>query len=232
MSLHVFGGYAVPLANLGGNSNWNTNTEPDRYSYMKSGIPFGADFRYFFNSTKRKLGIGLTASYTMFSTGDLSTTVADVTYTGKITLNDIKIGSKLEYDFMPQKKSNFFVDLDLAVHMLGGKTTSTAAGFTDQTMNNATRFGLGIGLGYDYMFSKGIGIVLNAKFDYINLLGKQDNTAVTPDANTYYLTDKAYTRTNPDNTTTALNAMYLMDVSFTVGLLFDFGDRYKPKVKK
>ena len=223
MKVHVYGGYNVPLGNLAGNSNWATNTAPDRYAYMKSGFNAGADFKYFLGK-KRNIGLLLNAAYNSYNTGDLS--LLGGSYTTKFTLNDVRIGIGAEYDFMPMKKANPFVGIDLTGNFLSGKETFSSGG-TDNTLNSASRFGLAVGAGVDIMISKTFGFVIGAKFDFMNLIGKQDSASIgTLAANTYGLNDKADTEMG-----TAVNAMNFMDFQIYGGVTFAFGQP-KKMVKK
>jgi len=222
MKVHVYGGYNVPLGNLAGNSNWGTNTLPDRYAYMKSGFNAGADFKYFLGK-KRNIGLLINAAYNGYSSGDLTTSGVGV---GTYKLNDVRIGIGAEYDFMPMKKANPFIGIDLTGNFLSGKFTPDAGG-TETTLNSASRFGLAVGAGVDIMINKSFGFVIGAKFDFMNLIGKKayDSTTV-PAANTYYLYDAASTISG-----TSVNAMNFMDLQFYGGVTFAFGQP-KKMVKK
>lgn len=223
MKVHVYGGYNVPLGNLDGNSKWATNTLPDVYAYMKSGFNAGADFKYFLGK-KRNIGLLLNAAYNSYSTGDLAITGSSFTINSK--LNDVRIGIGAEYDFMPMKKANPFIGIDLTGNFLSGKTTSSAGG-TDQTLNSASRFGLAVGAGVDIMVNKSFGFVIGAKFDFMNLIGKQDSASIgTLSANTYGLFDKAGTMNG-----VSYNAQNYMDLQIYGGVTFAFGQP-KKTVKK
>lgn len=223
MKVHVYGGYNVPFGNLDGNSKYGTNTVPDVYAYMKSGFNAGADLKYF-PGKKRNIGLLLNAAYNSYSTGDLAITGSSFTINSK--LNDVRIGIGAEYDFMPMKKANPFIGIDLTGNFLSGKTTSSAGG-TDQTLNSAPRFGLAVGAGVDIMVNKTFGFVIGAKFEFINLIGKQDSAAIgTLPANTYGLYDKAGTMNG-----VSYNAQNYMDLQIYGGVTFAFGQP-KKMVKK
>lgn len=221
MKIHVYGGYNVPLGNLDGNSKYGTNTLPDVYAYMKSGFNAGADFKYFLGK-KRNIGLLLNAAYNGYTTGDLTSN--GVAFgTGK--LNSVRIGIGAEYDFMPMKKANPFIGIDLTGNFLSGKFTPDGGG-AESTLNSASRFGLAVGAGVDIMVNKSFGFVIGAKFDFMNLIGKQDTSAGTNTATTYYLYDKAYTVG-----TVSVNAQNYMDLQFYGGVTFAFGQP-KKMVKK
>ncbi len=215
MKVHVYGGYNVPLGNLGGNSKYNTATLPDVYLYMKSGFNAGADIKYF-PGKKRNIGLLLIAAYNGYSTGDLT---GNAFTDGKRTLNDIRIGIGAEYDFMPLKKVNPFFGIDLTGNFLSGKFTPSATNSVEQTMNSASRFGFAIGAGLDIAVGKSWGFVIGAKYDMINLIGKKayDSTAI-PAANTFDLYDKSFTVG-----TTTVNELNMMDIQFYGGVAFFFG---------
>ena len=232
MKVHVYGGYNVPLSGLGGNSNYppsfTSGTSFDRFLYMKSGFNAGADFKYFLGK-KRNIGLLLNAAYNGYNTGTFSNyTPAGPLDGGKVTLNDVRIGIGAEYDFLPLKKANPFVGIDLTGNFLSGKFTPATG--TELTMNSASRFGLAVGAGVDIMFSKNVGVVIGAKFDFMNLIGQQDTSAGTGTATTYYLYDKSYTQTI-GGTSYTYNAINMMDVQFYGGVTFAFGQP-KKMVKK
>lgn len=231
MKIQVFGGYNIPLAGLGGNSNYppTAANESTPYWYQKSGFNAGADFKYFLGK-KRNLGLVLNAAYNGYNSGTFPTSTPAFSLDGgKLTLNNVRIAVGAEWDFIPKSAKKTFVDpfvgIDLVGNFLSGKFTPSSG--TALTMNSASRFGIGVGAGIDIMVKKTWGFVIGAKYDFINLIGKQDNSTQTSDGTNYYLTDKAYTTAGG----TSVNALNMMDIQLYGGVTFAFGEP-KKMVKK
>jgi len=220
--LHVYGGYNVPLSGLGGNSNFPLpDGSTDRFLFMESGFNAGADFKYFLGK-KRNIGLLLNVAYNGYTTGDLQSGGVGIE-TDK--LNDVRIGIGAEYDFLPLKKANPFIGIDLTGNFLSGKSTPDNGG-TETNLHSASRFGLAVGAGVDIMINKSFGFVIGAKFDFMNLIGKQDTSATYTHGTEFPLWDKAVTLGG-----VSYNAINMMDVQFYGGVTFAFGEP-KKMVKK
>jgi len=206
--IHLTGGYDVPSANLGGNSNWNTSTPNDNYFYQKSGFHFGADGKYYLGK-KGNFGITLGLNYLMFNSGDLAITGSTVTE--KIKFNSFTAGLGAEWGFLPKGKANPFIGAEFTGNFYGGKYTPSG-GSTEQTLKSGSRFGASFGAGVDWHVSKNIGVVIGGKYAMMNLIGKKDTSdTYTAGSTEHPLWDKAYG---------TMNAMNLSYIQFYAGVSF------------
>lgn len=194
--IHVTGGYDLPMSTFKGTfpDDFNALKDPMPY-FMKTGFHFGADGKYYIGK-KANLGITLGLNYFLFNSGDLAYTATvegqTLNWTQKGTINFFQAALGAEWGFLPKKKANPFIGVEFTGNFFSGKVTSTLAGATDQTLNSASRFGVKFGAGVDWHLSKNVGVVIGAKYDLTNLIGK-DTTFSGAAANTIYLDDKAYT---------------------------------------
>jgi outer membrane protein W len=108
-------------------------------------------------------------------------------------MNAFAVGLGVEYAFMPKGKVNPFIGLEFTGHFFSGKTefdtgsTGNTATFS-RDLKSASRFGAAVGFGLDFMLSKGIGVVVGAKYHLANLIGKEapDTTATITNTTEYY----------------------------------------------
>lgn len=190
--IHLTGGYNLPLGQLSGDladilgSSTPNFGDPPKY-FQKQGFNFGADFKYAFVSKKSFMLKGaLSFSYNMFSNSyDVTTPTA---YTYKTKMNVITIGIGPELSFLPKGKASPFIGADFTVNMFSGDASND--GTTTKTWKSATRMGIGANFGVDYKFSKQIGAVLGARFNYLNLIGKKTPTDEVPASGEISLNDK------------------------------------------
>jgi outer membrane protein W len=214
ITVHVTGGYNLPLPDLKGTYPTDSNSY-----FQKSGFNAGADAKYFLGK-KRNLGITLSLAYNSFSSGDISVTGATVL--SKMNMFTTALG--VEYSFMPKGKANPFLGVGFAANFFSGKTTvtPTTGTATELTLKSASRFGIQANLGVDVMLNKSIGFVVGAKYDMANLIGK-DTTSTTGNTE-YALNDKEYTVG-----TTTISAKNIGWISVYAGVSFYFN---RPKSMK
>ena len=187
-TIHITGGYNLPLPDLKGDLTDSADIQ-DTW-LQKMGFGFGADAKYYLGK-KRNVGITLALGYQMFSNSEDTSR-----YFGKdvkIKLNAFNFGVGIEYAFMPKGKANPFIGAEFTGHIMSGNFESTF-GTTTTTldMESASRFGTAIGAGVDIAFNKSIGMVIGAKYNLLNLIGKEADTSAVPTGK-YRLWDKEYT---------------------------------------
>jgi hypothetical protein len=227
-NIHIHGGYTMGLPDLKGDypADLKSGKDPSPY-FTKNGFNFGADVKYYVDK-KSTLGIMLTLTYTMLSSGDIGVSESDSAYgtgTYRANMNIMTIGVGAEYDFAPKRPANPFVNVQFTTNIIGGNTKFDAsAGSTKSSytadMTSAVRFGAMFGAGVDVKLSKSVGVVIGGRYAFANLFGK-DSTGGT--ATTYGLNDKETT------TTKSRKMAYLQ---FYAGMSFYFGMAPRPVIKK
>lgn len=223
LKLHITGGYNLPLPALKGAQTFTT-IEKDTYG-MKSGYNVGADVKYFLGK-KRNVGITLGLNYNMFS-NNVDTTKSGTTYAQKNKLNSFQAALGIEYNFMPKGKTQPFLGLALTGNFFSGSSTTTPTDSLspNTTLKSASRFGIKIGGGLDFMLSKSIGAVIGFDYNMANLIGKAYDTTVAV-VNEIRLQDKEHTAGTI--THAAKNINYLQ---FYAGVSFFFNQPKKTAKK-
>jgi outer membrane protein W len=219
-TIHLKGGYNLPLPDLKG----DINDSADRINTfaINQGFGVGADAKYYLGK-KRNVGITLDLMYNMFSTSE--DTVNGFASNYKNKLNSFTAGLGIEYAFMPKGKANPFIGAEFTGNFYSGNVEYTVAGTTQTAdLNSASRFGLGIGAGVDINLSKSIGIVIGTKYHLANLIGKEFDTTFT--TGKYSLNDKEYTVG-----TTTIKAKSISYLQLYAGVSF-YLNRPKTKTSK
>ena len=216
VTVHVTGGYDLPLPDLKGEFPTDSNSY-----FMSSGFNVGADGKYYLGK-KRNVGITLSAGYNSFSSGDINIVSFD---TGTVVskINAFTVGLGIEYGFMPKGKANPFVGAEFTGHFFSGNSKFTPTSGTETTtdLKSASRFGLALGAGVDITASKSIGFIIGGKYQLANLIGKEFDS-VSTSTTEFPLNDKE------NGTIEAKNISYLQ---FYAGVSFYF-NRPKAKMKK
>lgn len=171
ITIHVTGGYNLPMGDLKGTYPTDTFTY-----FQKSGFNAGVDGKYFLGK-KRNVGITFSGAYNSFSSGDVSITGG--TWLGKG--NIISLGLGVEYAFLPKGKANPFFGVEFTGNFFSGKQTFTPTSGTasERTLKSASRFGVAGNFGVDVMLNKSIGFVVGAKYSLANLIGKDSTGSST-----------------------------------------------------
>ena len=231
-NFHIHGGYTLGLPDLKGDfpADLKSAKDPPPY-FVKNGFNFGADAKYYVDK-KSTLGIMLSLTYTMLSSGDIG--IDDSTYgtgTYRTNMNIMSIGVGAEYDFAPKRPANPFVNVQFTTNIIGGNTkldasTGSTVSSYAADMTSAVRFGAMFGAGVDVKLSKNIGVVIGGRYAFANLFGKDStgNSVTTEGTLTSYgLNDKETT------TTKSRKMAYLQ---FYAGMSFYFGMAKRPVIKK
>jgi opacity protein-like surface antigen len=208
VTVHVTGGYDLPMQDFKGTIGSDTNNY-----VQKSGFNVGADGKYYLGK-KRNVGVTLSLGYNGFTSG---------TYTypdGSTLISKINIfvaGLGIEYAFMPKGKANPFIGAEFTGNFFGGSSTFTSSGgtVTETSVNSASRFGVQFNGGVDIKFSKSIGGVIGIRYSLANLIGKKYEITST----SINLNDAAYTSSSGINVS-AKNISYLQfygGISFYLG---------------
>ncbi|HEY3251943.1 MAG TPA: hypothetical protein VGK25_12600 [Ignavibacteria bacterium] len=219
ITIHLKGGYNIPLAELKG----NINDSADRTNtyVMANGYYFGGDLKYYVLKELNLLAT-FNIGYNIFTN-----TRKNVYGFGKderYSLNAFALGAGLEYSFLPKGKVNPFIGFDLTGHLFNGKKEIvTIAGTVSKLeLRGASRFGIAAGLGIEIALGKCIGITAGSKYQIANLIGKDSisNYAVGK----FSLVDAEYTVYLDKYP--AKNISYLQ---FYTGVSFYFNPRKKEK---
>jgi opacity protein-like surface antigen len=224
LKLHVTGGYNLPLPDFKGEQTFTT-IEKDTYG-MKQGFNVGADVKYYLGK-KRNVGITLGLNYNMFS-NNVDTTLNSTAYTQKNKINIFQAAIGIEYNFMPKGKTQPFLGLGLTGNFFSGssKVEPALTGSTETTLKSASRFGLRVGGGIDFMLSKSVGAVIGFNYNMANLVGKDSDTSFVAGQTEFPLNDKEFTVGTV--TTKSRNISYLQAYA---GVSFYF-NQPKKTVKK
>lgn len=220
LKVHLTGGYNLPMGQLKGDL-LDSADQVNTFG-MKSGFNAGADVKYFLGK-KRNVGITLGLTYNSFSNSIDSTT-----YKYKQKLNSFQVALGVEYSFMPKGKTQPYLGLEFTGNFFSGDgtTTPTTGTETKFTLKSASRFGVAIGGGIDFAFSKSIGANIGVKYQLANLIGKAYDSTTTIGATEFPLNDKEYTVG-----TTTFAAKSISYIQLSAGLTFFF-NQPKKMVKK
>ncbi|MEO8512619.1 MAG: opacity family porin [Ignavibacteria bacterium] len=238
VTLHLTGGYGVPLGDFKVDVPTSTTTRLDADDfpyYTKQLINFGADGKLAFGKKgNARVVFGLT--YNMFSnntTGTLRTdtngTLGQVGFKPKVNVLSINLGG--EWAFSPAKKVNPFVGVSVAANFFGGKfefgqpVFTKGAMRTELAMKSETRIGFIFDAGLDFHLSPQFGAVVGVKYHMINPLGKGADNESEVAADEVDLGDKEHVR---DDGTTSPNKS-LSSINGYLGVSFYFG---MPKTTK
>jgi len=218
VTVHVTGGYDVPLPDFKGDYPADLTKDPVPY-FMKNGFNAGADVKYFLGKKKRNVGITLSLGYHGFSSGDLTDTLG----TGKSKINIFAAGLGIEYAFLPKGKANPFIGAEFTGNFFSGnsKFTPTSGTETSIDLKSASRFGVQFNGGVDIAFNKNIGGVIGVRYNLANLINKEYDSASTSTTE-FPLNDKE---------TSVSKARNISYISLYAGISFYF-NRPKTKMKK
>jgi outer membrane protein W len=196
LTINVTGGYNAPMPDLKGDVA--SETDRDNTYLTKSGFNFGLQGKYALDK-KGMFRLTVGGSYNMFK-GE-----GDYVHTNNIhihnKINVVTAGIGAEYAFMPKGKANPFLGLDVNGNFFSGEneTVVTApatvdhddVGTTVTKLKSASRFGVAIGGGVDFAFSKNIGALIGVKYNLANLIGKSHDSLSA--VGEYNLNDKEHT---------------------------------------
>ncbi len=196
LTINATGGYNAPLPDLKGDAS--SETDRDNTYLTKNGFNFGLQGKYAVDK-KSMFRITFGGSYNMFKgEGDYVHT-NNIHIHQKINVSTAGVGA--EYAFMPKGKANPFLGLDLNGNFFSGEVETVVSapstvdhdeiGTTTTKLKAASRFGIALGGGVDFAFSKNVGALVGVKYNMANLIGKSyDSTAAVGE---YNLNDKEHT---------------------------------------
>ncbi len=185
-SFALFGGYSVPASDLKGNiEDFNTNY------HMKNGFNAGGAVKYNLDR-KGCFQTAVSLVYNGFSnSADQSS--GGVTITSKVNINILSLDIGGQYNFMPNKKINPYINLDLTNNFISGNSTTLGSIFSSSAdLKSTWRGGLQFGAGVDLAFSDKVGVLFGVNYNLANLIGKSYDSLST-DPLVYTLDDKEYT---------------------------------------
>ncbi|CAN5650558.1 hypothetical protein BH10BAC5_BH10BAC5_03610 [soil metagenome] len=105
----------------------------------------------------------------------------------KINLFSLNIGG--QYNFIPNRQFNPYVNIALTNNFFSGSNSSVLG---DSKLKSSYRFGLQFGGGVEIGVSDKIGVLVGARYDLANLVGKSYDSTFTSTAE-YPLDDATYT---------------------------------------
>ncbi|MCX7878352.1 MAG: porin family protein [Ignavibacteria bacterium] len=192
--ISLSGGYNLPMGELKGNIS-DSSDRLNTYG-IKNGFNIGLNGKYAIDK-KRNFRITFGGSFNRMS-GE-----GEYIHGNKVKehkhMNIISAGLGAEYSFTPKGKTNPFIGFELTGNFISGETEETVtlinpsvfhehAGTTKKNLKSASRFGITLGGGIEFSFSKNIGALIGAKYSMVNLIGKQyDSVAAVGE---YNLNDK------------------------------------------
>lgn len=259
VTVHLMGGYSYPRPDLKGSiPEWAplgaTLVDPDegqpRVLRTKAGLSVQGDVHIAFGKTgpgKRRIRIVLGGGYTAWghsqdnyrANNNFIYLGSDTTTVGKLQIHiqAVNVGLGAEFAFRPWETLNPFIGVDFTGHFYRGKifldpAPTSDSSYHELTMKSASRFGVSVGAGVDFAFSRNIGLIAGAKWNFHNILGKSaQDTAVG--TNEFGLVDKEHTGVAPYETAGAsYKSQNLSDILFYGGISIYFGQPTKKVVKK
>jgi hypothetical protein len=238
-TIHLTGGYGVPLGDFKTEVPTNERADADWFPYYtKQLLNFGLDGKLAVGK-KGNFRVVLGGSYNMFSNStdamfysdSNKTTLVTTSFKPKVNVFSVFLGG--EWAFMPKGKVNPFIGAGIAGNFFGGSFEFGQSVFVKGSqrtvpmdMKSETRIGIIFDGGVDFMLSKQVGAVIGVKYHMINPLGKgaDDPSEIGP--NEIDLGDQEHTE---DGTTFA--ARNISSINGYVGVSFFLGAP-KTTVKK
>jgi opacity protein-like surface antigen len=192
IKLNIIGGYSMPMPDLKGTFPDDIAKDPTPY-LMKKGFNVGGVGKYFFDKNN-SIGVTLSVLYNAFSQS-VDNPFVDVT-NEKFKMNMWQIGLGGEYRLPLKGAITPFIGVDFTANFIGGDIieTNIYGGTENYAYKRATRFGLNAGAGVEINAFSEFTIVLGAKYQMFNLIGK-DTTLTGLGHNQLGLNDKSYTET-------------------------------------
>lgn len=230
ITLHLSGGYGVPLGDFKTDVPANERADADYFPYYtKQLINFGLDGKLAVGK-KGNFRVVLGAAYNMFNNStdaifraDSTGTLVTTEFKPKVNVFSVFLGG--EWAFMPKGKVNPFVGAGLAANFFSGEFEFGQSVFvkgdqrnTPMDMKSETRIGIIFDGGVDFMLSKNVGAILGVKYHMINPLGKGADDPSEVGENEIDLGDQEHTEdgnTFPNRTISSINGY--------VGVSFYFG---------
>lgn len=229
-TIHLTGGYGVPLGDFKTDIPANERADADYFPYYtKQLINFGLDGKLALGK-KGNFRVVLGAAYNMFSNdadaifrADSTGTLVTTNFKPKVNIFSVFLGA--EWAFMPKGKVNPFIGAGFAGNFFGGEFEFGQSVFVKgaqrtapMDMKSETRIGIIFDGGVDFMFSKNVGAILGVKYHMINPLGKGADDPSEVGENEIDLADQEHTE---DGNTFA--ARSISSINGYLGVSFYFG---------
>ncbi len=236
VTLHLTGGYGVPLGDFKTEVPTDRRADADTFAYFtKQVINFGADgelalgkkgnFRVILGLTYNMFSNNTDAIFRKDSTGALVTT----TFKPKVNILSINLGGK--WAFSPTKKVNPFLAASVSASFFSGSfefgeevRIKGIQRTGPMDMKSETRIGFLFDGGIDFMLSKQVGAVIGVKYHMINPLGKGADDPTEVGENEIDLGDAEHTE---DGNT--IGPRSISSINGYIGVSFYFGAPTKMK---
>lgn len=191
-TLHFIGGYSIPMGDMKGEfgstqATFTANADSNTY-FMQNGFNFALGIKYSpYKSRNLKIIGGI--SYNGFSQSKEYTEVADPVKVS-LAMRVFTFSVGLEYSRITRtSRINPFVNAEFTANFFSGDYNETyqIADAVTYTLKPASRFGFQFGGGVDFVLGHRLGLMLGAKYNMANLIGKESTGDV---AKEYGLNDK------------------------------------------
>ena len=208
-TMQFVGGYSIPLGELKGKFDdnraiYNRNADSNTY-YLQNGFNFGLNFTH--SPFKKLMNFKILAgiNYNRFSQNkDYSSDTSPVIIKYNLRIFTLSIGAQYAY-MTKRSKVNPFVSAEFSANFFSGSFEAISNSADSlKTLNPASRYGLQLGAGIDFVLGQRVGLITGVKYNMANLIGRSSssNTSTTynlndadavikgvqyHDRNTYYL---------------------------------------------
>jgi len=178
-------------------------TSIDESHGLKFGLGFSGHFKYAFT---RSRDLRLTGGLTLNRFLNQSFSRFASAHTDNTDMYIFSPAAGIEYGVNPLGKLAPFAGIELTGSLLTGgmNWAPYINGSTNIDINSTWRFGLQLGIGANYNFTKKIALVVGLKYHLVNLAGKNADTS-TLGSGTVNLNDEGYTYRNTDYGQTDIN---------------------------
>lgn len=231
-NLTITGGYTLPLADMKGDfpdtlGSAYLNFEKSSTLLTKSGFNIGANAKYCVDTLGKARITGGFMYNSLSGSHDYSGPLGKVSYKNKVNIFTISAGA--EYSFMPKKKFNPFIGLELSANFYSGKIEASGDTTFTQNRKSESRFGVTAGTGLNIMISKNIAAVIGVKYSLTNLIGKKTElvttSVITDDQETGTSSFNELGLNDEENSVNNSKTLYMLQIY--TGLSFYFGDIVK-----
>jgi hypothetical protein len=198
-TVQFIGGYSVPLGDYTGTfgdtrDKFTGNGNPDSNTYfMKPGVNYGIFLKF---PVKRESPFSIKGGIAFNAFGQ-SKVYEEGTGSVSVDLSQSILGITMGAEYDPvhwKSKIRPFFGAELSLNFISGKYTEDYIDSTETfDMKGATRVGVNLSAGVDFILHNNIGVLVGAKYVFANLIGK---SYMEDTRKTYGLNDDAYTSGN------------------------------------
>jgi len=183
--LNLFGGYIQPLSQFKGDLfNFSTSDTSSQYLsyYQKWGFDIGFNVKFPIDRSAR-FRVMLSLLYSKFYQNGTDITGS---YDVKPRFNIFQVGLGGEWAFPYFQKVIPFINTNFTASILDGSTEIINTSLSYDLVRNynpATRYGVSIGTGAEYIINSDVGVIAGINYNISNLIGRAYNTTGGHDIN-------------------------------------------------